>query len=111
RRKESAPRKEKPIKLAIEGANLVHHETIKTDLPQSVGVAGGRPSSSYYLVGAQGDGLLSLDPHHSRPSVPLRPFLGEPLISGQGHPSFSVMSPSHLDDARDPRAPTLVRAR
>ncbi|KAJ7205880.1 hypothetical protein C8J57DRAFT_1404949 [Mycena rebaudengoi] len=41
--------------------------------PQSVGIAGGRPSSSYYFVGVQGDGLFYLDPHHSRPAVPLRP--------------------------------------
>ncbi|KAJ7312233.1 hypothetical protein DFH08DRAFT_897158 [Mycena albidolilacea] len=37
-----------------------------------------RLSSSYYIVGLQGDGLLSLDPHHSRPAAPLRPFVGEP---------------------------------
>ncbi|KAJ7925749.1 hypothetical protein B0H13DRAFT_2314157 [Mycena leptocephala] len=43
--------------------------------PWSVGIAGGRPSSSYYFVGAQGGGLLYLDPHHSRPCVPLRPFV------------------------------------
>ncbi|KAJ6482396.1 hypothetical protein DFH09DRAFT_409167 [Mycena vulgaris] len=52
--------------------------------PQSVGTAGGRPSSSYYFVGIQGDGRFYLDglfylyPHHSRPAVPLRPFTGEP---------------------------------
>ncbi|KAJ7886082.1 hypothetical protein B0H13DRAFT_2342995 [Mycena leptocephala] len=33
----------------------------------SVGIAGGRPSLSYYFVGAQGGGLFYLDPHHSRP--------------------------------------------
>lgn len=40
--------------------------------PQSVGIAGGRPSSSYYFVGAQADNLFYLDPHHARPAVPLR---------------------------------------
>jgi len=40
--------------------------------PQSVGVAGGRPSSSYYFVGTQGDSLFYLDPHFTRPAVPLR---------------------------------------
>ncbi|KAJ7093671.1 hypothetical protein C8R44DRAFT_890585 [Mycena epipterygia] len=33
-----------------------------------------RPSS-YYFVGAQGGGLFYLDPHNSRPAVPLRPFV------------------------------------
>lgn len=41
--------------------------------PQSVGIAGGRPSSSYYFIGAQADSLFYLDPHHSRPAVALRP--------------------------------------
>lgn len=40
--------------------------------PQSVGIAGGRPSSSYYFVGSQSDNLFYLDPHHARPTVPLR---------------------------------------
>ena len=42
-------------------------------LPQSVGIAGGRPSSSYYFVGSQADNLFYLDPHHTRATVPLRP--------------------------------------
>ncbi|KAH0578770.1 hypothetical protein H2248_002967 [Termitomyces sp. 'cryptogamus'] len=41
--------------------------------PQSVGIAGGRPSSSYYFVGSQADNLFYLDPHHARPAVALRP--------------------------------------
>lgn len=42
-------------------------------LPQSIGIAGGRPSSSYYFVGSQADNLFYLDPHHSRATIPLRP--------------------------------------
>ncbi|KAJ7027134.1 hypothetical protein C8F04DRAFT_1238275 [Mycena alexandri] len=90
------------IKLGIEGVNPVYYETIKLlyTFPQSVGIAGGRPSSSYYFVGAQGDGLFYLDPHHSRPSVPLRPFLGEPLVSAHGRPSSSSTTSSRPDDRR-----------
>ena len=40
--------------------------------PQSIGIAGGRPSSSYYFVGSQADNLFYLDPHHARIAVPLR---------------------------------------
>ncbi|KAJ7205877.1 hypothetical protein C8J57DRAFT_1615298 [Mycena rebaudengoi] len=63
------------IRLGLDGVNPVYYETIKMlyTLPQSVGIAGRRPSSSYYFVGVQGDGLFYLDPHHSRPAVPLRP--------------------------------------
>jgi cysteine protease ATG4 len=45
--------------------------------PQSVGIAGGRPSSSYYFVGSQADNLFYLDPHNPRPAIPLRPPPGD----------------------------------
>ena len=32
-------------------------------MPQSVGVVGGRPASSLYFVGFQGESVLFLDPH------------------------------------------------
>jgi cysteine protease ATG4 len=40
--------------------------------PHSVGIAGGRPSSSCYFVGSQADNLFYLDPHHTRATIPLR---------------------------------------
>jgi hypothetical protein len=79
------------IRLGIEGVNPIYYETIKVcdslrlfsrltsimkalyTFPQSVGIAGGRPSSSYYFVGSQADNLFYLDPHHTRATVPLRP--------------------------------------
>ncbi|KAF3796986.1 putative cysteine protease atg4 [Colletotrichum gloeosporioides] len=39
-------------------------------MPQSVGIAGGRPSASHYFIGAQGSFLFYLDPHHTRPALP-----------------------------------------
>ncbi|KAK0549851.1 Cysteine protease atg4 [Tilletia horrida] len=41
--------------------------------PQSVGISGGRPSSSYYFMGCQDNTLFYLDPHHVRPAVPYQP--------------------------------------
>ncbi|EPQ61373.1 hypothetical protein GLOTRDRAFT_69761 [Gloeophyllum trabeum ATCC 11539] len=63
------------IRLGLEGVNPIYYDAIKTlyTFPQSVGIAGGRPSSSYYFVGSQADNLFYLDPHHARPAVPLRP--------------------------------------
>ncbi|CAK5274049.1 unnamed protein product [Mycena citricolor] len=62
------------LRLGLDGVNPIYHDTIKQlyTFPQSVGISGGRPSSSYYFVGAQGDGLFYLDPHHSRPALPIR---------------------------------------
>ncbi|KAJ7199362.1 hypothetical protein GGX14DRAFT_661801 [Mycena pura] len=67
------------IRLGLAGVNPVYHETKKMlyTFSQSVGIAGGRPSSSYYFVSAQGDGLFYLGSHHSRPAVPPRPFLDD----------------------------------
>ena len=60
-----------PLRLGLNGVNPIYHESIKRyfALPQCVGIAGGRPSSSYYFVGAQGDSLFYIDPHHAKPAV------------------------------------------
>ena len=72
-----------PLRLGLNGVNPIYFSSIKHYfmLPQCVGIAGGRPSSSYYFVGAQGDSLFYIDPHHTRPSIKAVPV------------------PSQLDDA------------
>ncbi|GAA5857896.1 hypothetical protein JCM8547_006020 [Rhodosporidiobolus lusitaniae] len=61
------------VRLGIDGVNPIYYEAIKGifRLPQTVGIAGGRPSSSYYFVAAQGNSLFYIDPHHPRPAVPV----------------------------------------
>ncbi|KAJ6491104.1 hypothetical protein C8R45DRAFT_1138163 [Mycena sanguinolenta] len=49
--------------------------------PQSVGVTGGPPFSSYHFVGVQADGLFCVDPHHSGPAVDLRRFVDRDPLS------------------------------
>lgn len=53
------------IRLGITSINPIYWNFLKMilDLPESVGVAGGRPSSSHYFFGYQGDSLFYLDPH------------------------------------------------
>lgn len=38
-------------------------------MPQSVGIVGGRPGSSVYVVGCQGESILYLDPHTIQPAA------------------------------------------
>ncbi|CCF49593.1 hypothetical protein NDA11_005982 [Ustilago hordei] len=62
------------IRLGLESVNPIYYESVKAtfSFPHSVGIAGGRPSSSYYFMGHQGNSLFYLDPHNVRPAVPLR---------------------------------------
>ena len=43
--------------------------------PQSIGIVGGRPSSSLYFVGCQHDQVLYLDPHQAQQVIPLLMWL------------------------------------
>ena len=62
------------IRLGLDSVNPIYYESVKAtfSFPHSVGIAGGRPSSSYYFMGHQGNSLFYLDPHNVRPAVPLR---------------------------------------
>ncbi|ODA76466.1 hypothetical protein RJ55_07736 [Drechmeria coniospora] len=62
-------------RLGIDKITPVYWEALIATLqmPQSLGIAGGRPSSSYYFVGAQGLFLFYLDPHHTRRALPYYP--------------------------------------
>jgi len=59
------------IRLGIDRITPVYWEALKTSLqlPQSVGIAGGRPSSSHYFSGVQGDYFFYHDPHQTRPAL------------------------------------------
>ena len=59
------------IRLGIDRVTPAYWEALKAllQLPQSVGIAGGRPSSSHYFFGIQGDQFFYLDPHITRPAL------------------------------------------
>ncbi|KAK3168033.1 Cysteine protease atg4 [Lepraria neglecta] len=59
------------IRLGIDRVTPAYWEALKASLqlPQSVGIAGGRPSSSHYFFGIQGDQFFYLDPHVTRPGL------------------------------------------
>jgi len=60
-------------RLGLEKITPVYWEALKASLqiPQSIGIAGGRPSSSHYFVGVQGSHFFYLDPHQTRTALPL----------------------------------------
>jgi len=59
------------VRLGIDRVTPAYWEGLKASLqlPQSIGIAGGRPSSSHYFFGLQGDQLFYLDPHITRPAL------------------------------------------
>jgi len=62
------------IRLGIDNLNPIYYDALKAcfRFPHSIGIAGGKPSSSYYFIGTQGDDLFYLDPHHSRQALELK---------------------------------------
>lgn len=59
-------------RLGIDKITPVYWEALIASLqmPQSIGIAGGRPSSSHYFIGVQGLYFFYLDPHFTRPALP-----------------------------------------
>ncbi|ORY89815.1 hypothetical protein BCR35DRAFT_329163 [Leucosporidium creatinivorum] len=100
------------LRLGIDGVNPIYHDTVKGifQLPQSVGIAGGRPSSSYYFVGAQANSLFYIDPHHPRVTIPLRPPSSSELaaLAQQIPISFHPSSSDHSDPERHHRESTIT---
>jgi len=60
-------------RLGIDKVTPAYWEALKASLqmPQSIGIAGGRPSASHYFVGVQGNYFFYLDPHQTRNALPL----------------------------------------
>ena len=63
------------IRLGIDRVTPVYWDALKAllQLPQSAGIAGGRPSSSHYFFAIQGDQFFYLDPHVTRPALQRSP--------------------------------------
>ncbi|KAJ2895310.1 hypothetical protein IWW38_002340, partial [Coemansia aciculifera] len=84
-----------PVRLGLSRLNLGYIPKIKTlfQIPQSVGLVGGKPSRSFYFIGRQGDNLFYLDPHVTRQHMPRS---GSSL--GNGDDGFGSDSDSDSSD-------------
>jgi len=62
-------------RLGIDRVTPVYRSALSAALAmtQSVGIVGGRPSSSHYFIGTQGSYFFYLDPHTTRPALPCKP--------------------------------------
>ena len=100
----------KPLKyvfrtsIFLEISSLMTSAQLLYTFPQSVGIAGGRPSSSYYFVGSQADNLFYLDPHNTRPAIPLRP------VPSPGQRELTPESDIDSFNYRHTRSPVHQRA-
>ena len=67
------------VRLGIDRVTPVYHAalTVALELPQSVGIAGGRPASSHYFVGHQDTAFFYLDPHSTRHMISRQPSAEE----------------------------------
>jgi len=54
-----------PIRLGVEKLNPIYYQAIYEclQMPQTVGIIGGKPKQSFYFVGFQDEYLVYLDPH------------------------------------------------
>ncbi|PVV03627.1 hypothetical protein BB560_001890 [Smittium megazygosporum] len=61
-------------RLGIDRVNPIYYNFIKFCLtvPQTVGIAGGKPSSALYFPGFDNNDLIYLDPHINKPAVEQR---------------------------------------
>lgn len=78
-----------PMRLGVESLNDIYVEVVKEllTMPQSVGIAGGRPNSSLYFVGYDGSdpcNLIYLDPHFSRHACTTSQELSEEVFLKEG---------------------------
>ncbi|KAK6456570.1 uncharacterized protein RJT20DRAFT_128510 [Scheffersomyces xylosifermentans] len=57
-----------PVRLGIDKINAYYYSSLLhlLSLKQSVGISGGKPSSSFYFFGFQGDELIYMDPHSAQ---------------------------------------------
>ena len=59
-----------PVRLGLDRLNVEYVPSLLKclEMPQSVGIIGGRPNHAIYFFGHQGDILHGLDPHTTQPT-------------------------------------------
>eukprot|EP00298_Acanthocystis_sp_HF-20_P002934 c13315_g1_i1.p1 GENE.c13315_g1_i1~~c13315_g1_i1.p1 ORF type:complete len:398 (-),score=121.63 c13315_g1_i1:44-1237(-) len=74
-----------PLRLGLQfiEPSLAQMAAETLTLPQSLGIIGGKKSTSFYFVGKQENNLLFIDPHYPQSTVPMDNFSFESFHSSQ----------------------------
>ena len=61
-----------PLRLGVDKLNPAYLPSLLSifQYPQTIGMMGGKPRTSFYFIGVQDDRLLYLDPHTVQPALP-----------------------------------------
>ena len=71
-----------PLRLGLDKLNPVYIPGLKLilEMESCVGIAGGKPNSSFFFVGYEGENIIYLDPHAIRQGIP---FLNRTVYANQ----------------------------
>jgi len=85
-----------PLRLGIKNLNPLYHEDLKKcfQFPQCVGVAGGKPKSSLYLID---DDIIYLDPHIIKPALERKEKYDDDDFLSYRCPTVQTVNISSLD--------------
>jgi len=81
-----------PLRLGLDRLNPIYNHPLLAlfQLPQSVGIIGGKPRQSLYFVAAQDEDLIYLDPHIVQPTI----VMEDPAFSAQ---TFHCSTPQKIN--------------
>lgn len=88
-----------PIKVGMETVHPTYIPSLEAlfMIPQSIGVVGGKPYSSFYFIAGQGDVLHFLDPHYVQEYVAIPPDKASFEISTWTNPEIRWIKALNVD--------------
>ncbi|XP_032795587.1 cysteine protease ATG4B isoform X2 [Daphnia magna] len=86
-----------PLRLGLLSINPIYIDSLKAclQMPQSIGMIGGKPSQALYFIGYVGDDVVFLDPHLTQNAIE---FDDEEFEDSSYHPTTSARISFHSMD-------------